>query len=387
MTDLQITPKGLRWWRTGHPWIYRDDLVKAPAKDAGELVRVVGPAGQFLGQSLYNPASKIALRLVSRDEAPVDRGFWAARLQAALDYRARVVQDSTAYRLIASEADGFPGLIVDRYGDVLVLQSTSLGMERLLPVLIDLLQELIKPSAIVARHDLPIRALEKLPQETSLLAGIKPGPIEIQEGPCRFRVDVWTGQKTGWYLDQRENRQAAARYAKGRALDLFSYHGGFACHLARSAKSVIAVESSEAAVAKIAEHAALNSLTNITPVHAKAFDYLKQADQQGERFDTIILDPPAFAKAKADVASATRGYKELSLRALKCLNPGGHLITCSCSYNLDAAAFLEIVRDAGGDAGRTVRVIEQRAQALDHPILLSLPESQYLKCVILEVVQ
>lgn len=387
MTNLQVIPKGLRWWQTGHPWMYRDDLVKADAKSAGELVRVLGPGRQFLGQYLYNPASKIALRLVSRDEAPVDRGFWEARLRAALDYRARVVQDSTAYRLIASEVDGFPGLIVDRYGDVLVLQSSSLGMERYVPMLVDLLQELIKPSAIVARNDLPIRALEKLPQETSLLAGIKPGPIEIREGVCKFRVDVWAGQKTGWYLDQRENRQAAARYAKGRALDVFSYQGGFACHLARQADSVIAVDSSEPALARVAEHAELNRLANVTTVHAKAFDYLKKADRDKTQFDTIVLDPPAFAKSKADIASATRGYRELNLRALKCLTPGGHLITNSCSYNLSAAAFLDLLREAAGDAGRTVRVIEQRTQSLDHPILLSLPESAYLKCVILEVVR
>ena len=198
-------------------------------------------------------------------------------------------------------------------------------------------------------------------------------------------MDVCAGQKTGWYLDQRENLQAAARYARGRALDMFAYQGGFACHLARVAESVVAVDSSEAAVTKIAEHAALNGLANVTPVHAKAFDYLKRADQDSVRFDTIILDPPAFAKAKTDVPAATRGYKELNLRALKLLTPGGHLITCSCSHNLDDAAFLDILRDAAADAGRTVRVVESRTQSLDHPILLTLPESKYLKCCVLEV--
>ncbi|MBI4227250.1 MAG: class I SAM-dependent rRNA methyltransferase [Candidatus Omnitrophica bacterium] len=382
--QVSVTPKGLRWWRTGHPWIYRDDIAKGDKSSAGELVRVVGPAGDVLGQYFFNPASKIALRLVSRDDAPVDRGVWEARLRAAIAYRQRVVRDSTAYRLIASEADGFPGLIVDRYGDVLVLQGTSLGIERLMPLLLELLQEAMHPTAIVARNDLAIRALEGLPREAALAAGERPGPIEIQEGPCRFMVDVWTGQKTGWYLDQRENRLAAARVARGRALDAFSYQGAFACHLARSAESVVAVDSSEAAVAKIAEHAALNGLANVTPVHAKAFDYLKRADQDGARFDTIVLDPPAFAKAKTDVPAATRGYKELNLRALKLLTPGGHLITCSCSHNLDEPAFLDLLRAAAADAGRTVRVVESRTQALDHPILLTLPESKYLKCYILE---
>lgn len=381
-----MTPKGLRWWQSGHPWIYRDDLAKAPAKEAGELVRVVGPAGQFLGQYFFNPASKIALRLVSREEQPVDRTAWETRLRQAIAYRARVVQDSTAYRLIASEADGFPGLVVDRYGDVLVLQSTSLGMDRLMPILVDILQAVVHPAAIVARNDVAIRTLEGLPKEATLLAGERPGPLEIQEGACRFVVDVWTGQKTGMYLDQRENRQAAARYARGRALDMFAYQGGFACHLARAAESVVAVDSSEAAVAKIAAHAALNQLTNVTPVHAKAFDYLKRLDREPGRFDVIVLDPPAFAKSKADVAAATRGYKELNLRALKLLTPGGHLFTCSCSYNLDDAAFLDILREAAADAGRTVRIIESRTQALDHPILLTLPESKYLKCVVLEAV-
>ena len=385
MSDVRITLKGMRWWRTGHPWLYRDDIAKGDKASAGDLVRVVGPGGDFLGQYFFNPASKIALRLVSRDEAFVDRAAWEHRLRQALAYRQRVVRDSTACRVIASEADGFPGLIVDRYGDVLVLQSTSLGIERVLPILVDLLQEVMRPSAIVARHDVSVRKLEGLPSESKLLAGERPGPLEIQEGPCRFVVDVWAGQKTGWYLDQRENRQAAARYARGRALDMFAYQGGFACHLARVAESVVAVDSSEAAVTKIAEHAALNGLANVTPVHAKAFDYLKRADQDSVRFDTIILDPPAFAKAKTDVPAATRGYKELNLRALKLLTPGGHLITCSCSHNLDDAAFLDILRDAAADAGRTVRVVESRTQSLDHPILLTLPESKYLKCCVLEV--
>lgn len=386
MSDVRITPKGMRWWRSGHPWLYRDDIAKGDKSSAGDLVRVVGPAGEFLGQYFFNPASKIALRLVSRDEAFVDRTVWDQRLRQALAYRRRVVHDSTAYRLIASEADGFPGLIVDRYGEVLVLQSTSLGIERVLPILVDLLQEVVRPAAIVARNDVTIRKLEGLPSESKMVTGERPGPIEIQEGDCRFVVDVWAGQKTGMYLDQRENRQAIARYARGRALDMCSYHGGFACHLARRAKSVIAVDSSAAAVAKIAEHAALNGLTNVTPIHAKAFDYLKRADEGGARFDTIVLDPPAFAKAKSDVPAATRGYKELNLRALKLLNPGGRLITCSCSHNLDDAAFLDILRAAAADADRTVRVVESRTQSLDHPILLTLPESKYLKCYVLEAV-
>lgn len=385
MLDLRVTPKGMRWWRTGHPWIYRDDLARTVSQGAGEIVRVLGPAKEFLGQYFYNPASKIALRLVTPDERLVDRSFWEARLTSAIAYRERVVQDTTAYRLISSEADGFPGWIVDRYGEVLVLQSLSLGVERQLPILVDLLKERLHPAAIVARNDVVVRSLEGLPQETSLLYGERPGPIEIQEGPCRFRVDVWTGHKTGWYLDQRENRLLSARYARGRVLDVFAYQGGFACHVARQAESVIAVESSEVVLAALSENAALNGRTNITAVKANAFDYLKEADRQSERFDLIILDPPAFAKSRRDLAGARRGYKDLNLRALKCLNPGGRLLTCSCSYHIDEATFLDIVREAAADARRHARVIEVRTQSADHPILLSLPESKYLKCVILEV--
>jgi len=391
MREVRVSPKGLRWQRTGHPWIYRDDLAAADPAAAGELVRVLGPSGQFLGQYLFNPASKIALRLVCPDERPVDRAFWAERLRRAVAYRApghpscgRVVRDGTAYRMISSEADGFPGLIVDRYGEVLVLQSLSLGIERHLPILLELLQEQLRPAAIVARNDAAVRALEGLPQETALLSGERPGPIEIQEGACRFVVDVWTGHKTGWYLDQRENRQAAARYARGRALDVFAYQGGFACHLARQAEHVTAVESSAAALAALSAQAALNGLTNVTPVEANAFDALKAMDRARERFDLIVLDPPAFAKSRRELAAARRGYKDVNLRALRCLHPGGRLVTCSCSYNLSEAAFLEILREAATDARRTVRVLEVRTQAPDHPILLSLPESHYLKCVILE---
>lgn len=384
MHEIRVTPKGARWWRTGHPWLYRDDLVNAGSNGAGDIVRVIGPGGEFLGQYFYNPASKIALRLVSREPALVDRGVWETRLRAALAYRDRVVRDSTAYRLISSEADGFPGLIVDRYADVLVLQSLCLGIERQLPILVDLLKDVLHPSAIVARHEVAVRALEGLPQETTMLFGEPPGPVEIQEGDCRFRVDVMTGQKTGWYLDQRENRQAAAREARGRVLDVFAYQGGFTCHAARRAESVIAVESSAAAIAALQAHAALNQLTNVTAVDANAFDYLKAADQRGERFDLIMLDPPAFAKSRKDLAGARRGYKDLNLRAFKCLNPGGRLVTCSCSYNLSEEQFLEILRDAAADAQRTARLVEIRTQAPDHPILLSLPESKYLKCVVLE---
>ncbi len=387
MPDVRVTVKGLRWWRRGHPWIYRDDLVKAPREGAGDIVRVLGPAGEFLGQYFYNPGSKIALRLVCTEERPVDRTWWMTRLQAAIAYRARVVQESTAYRVLSSEADGFPGLIVDRYGDVLVLQCTALGMAQQLPIIVDLLKELLQPMAIVARHDMAVRALEGLPQETALLHGERPGPVEIREGEARFLVDVWTGQKTGWYLDQRENRLAAARYARGRVLDAFAYQGGFTCHVARQAEQVIALDSSVAALAALTENATRNGLTNVTTLQANAFDALKEMDRREERFDLIILDPPAFAKSRQDLAGARRGYKDLNLRALKMLTPGGHLITCSCSYNLDEATFLEILREAAADARRTARVVEVRTQAQDHPILLALPESHYLKCVVLEVVE
>lgn len=348
-------------------------------------MRVQAPSGRLLGQAFYNPKSKITLRWLTEDpDQPVDRAFWAGRLDAALALRRCVVKDSTACRLIHSEADGFPGFVVDRYGEVVVLQALCLGVERILPVLVDLIRERIRPSALVARNDSPVRKLEGLPEEKRLLEGRIPERIEVQEGAARYRVDVLEGHKTGAYLDQRENRLWARGYARGRVLDAFAYQGGFALQLAPQAEEVLAVEDSAAAVEMLKENLALNRLENVRVERANVFDRLRGLEKEGERFDLILLDPPAFARNRAQLKDAWRGYREINLRALRLLRPDGVLITCSCSHLVTEEVFGAILREAGAAAGRPVRFLESRTQARDHPILLTHPESRYLKCIALE---
>jgi len=384
--EVTLTSKGGRWHRTGHPWVYRDDIKEADASLSGEIVRVKASNGQPLGQALFNAQSKIALRwLDSNSERRIDRDFWASRLQAALEYRRRVVQGSTAYRLISSEADGFPGLIVDRYEDALVLQVLSLGIDRNLPLIIEILTESLHPKAVIARNDSPIRSLEGLPQEKEKILGDPPSRMEVSEGECRYLVDVWEGQKTGAYLDQRENRLFAGKHLQGRILDAFSYQGGFSLQVAKRAEEVLAIEDSEAAAAILKENLKLNDIQNVRVEKDNAFDRLKTLEKAGEKFDAVILDPPAFAKSKAQVPSAWAGYREINLRAMRILKSGGLLISCSCSYNIHSEEFLNILWESAIEAGRTARVLESRTQAKDHPILLSHPESKYLKCEILEI--
>ncbi len=354
---------------------------------SGQVVRVKAPNGRLLGQAFYNAVSKIGLRWLDHDpEKPVDRSFWTARLAVALEYRARVVQRSTACRLVSSEADGFPGLIVDRYGPVLVLQSMCLGMDRFVPLIVELLTDLVHPEVVIARNDSNIRALEGLPVEKQLISGKQPGRVEVTEGDCRFLVDVWEGQKTGAFLDQRENRLRARDYSRGRVLDAFAYQGAFALQVAAKAREVLALEDSESAVRQTQENLSLNGVTNVRVEKANVFDRLRELEKAGERFDLVILDPPAFAKNKQEILNAWRGYREINLRALRILQPGGTLITCSCSYNISDEAFMMILREASRDAQRPARLLEVRTQARDHPVLLTHPESKYLKCVILEVV-
>jgi 23S rRNA (cytosine1962-C5)-methyltransferase len=381
---VRLTPKGWRWWRTGHPWIYRNDLTGPPDLPAGELVRVLGPGEQFLGQAFYSAASRIALRFVTRSEETVDPAFWEQRLQRAQAYRRRVVQDSDAYRLIYGESDGFPGLVVDSYAGHLALQALHPAMERLLPVLQELLVSLCAPQSITLRHDVEVRNLEKLPQEVRTVWGELPARVEVREGDARLWVDLRSGQKTGLFLDQRENRAAVAAYARGEVLDAFAYQGAFAMHLARHADRVVLVESSAPALEMARENASLNGLNNLEPVKENVFSFLKSTVAAGRRFDLVVLDPPAFAKSRQDRPAAYKGYKEINRRAFQLLKPGGVLVTCSCSYNLSEPEFLEIVREAAADAHRQARLVERRGAAKDHPALLSLPESLYLKCLILE---
>ncbi len=384
LPEVRLTAKGARWQRTGHPWIYRDDLASPPALPGGELAAVLDHHERFLGQAFYSAKSRIALRFLTYGDQQVDRGFWGERLERALAYRDRVAAGADAFRLIYGEADGFPGLVADHYAGHLALQTLHPGMERLLPETIDLLQQRLSPHSITLRHDAEMRALEGLPLEVATVFGELPPLVEVREGGVYFLVDILGGQKTGLFLDQRENRLAAAAYAKGEALDCFAYQGGFALHLARGAERVTLVESSAAALARARENALLNGLDNLEFVKENVFPFLKQAVAGGRRFDLIVLDPPAFAKSRREREGAVKGYLEINRRAMQLLNPGGVLITCSCSYNLSEPEFLEVVRRAGAEAHRQARVIERRGAARDHPALLSLPESLYLKCFILE---
>jgi len=384
LQTVRLTAKGLRWRRSGHPWIYRNDLENLPAIPAGDLVAVADPGGRFIGQAFYSDASRIALRMVTEGDEPIDRPFWDGRIKRALDYRRRVVADTDACRLIYGEADGFPGLVVDSYGGHLAIQTLHPGMERRLPEIIDLLGAHLDPPSVTLRHDAEVRLQEGLPQSVETVLGELPPRVEIREGHVRLWVDIRGGQKTGMFLDQRENRLAAAALARGEVLDAFAYQGAFAMHLAPGANRVTLVESSGPALAVAQENASLNGYENLDLVKANVFTFLKEAVAAGRRFDCISLDPPAFAKSRRDREAAYKGYKEINRRAFQLLNPGGVLVTCSCSYNLSEPEFLAIVREAAADAHRQARLIERRGAAKDHPALLSLPESLYLKCLILE---
>jgi 23S rRNA (cytosine1962-C5)-methyltransferase len=385
LPEVRLTGKGRRWRLSGHPWIYRDDLAAEPDLAAGELVAVVDPRGAFLGQAFYSASSRIALRFVNSGDETVDRDFWAGRLDNALAWRARVVRDTDAYRLIYGEADGFPGLVVDSYAGHLSVQVLHPGMERRLPELVDLFKSRLAPTSITLRQDAEVRLLEGLPQEVKTVWGDLPERLVVQEGPVRCLVDIRGGQKTGLYLDQRENRLAAGFLARGEILDAFAYQGGFALHLAARAEKVTLVESSAAALAMAQENARLNGIANFEPVRANVFSFLKKAVHDGRRFDVIVLDPPAFAKSRQDRPAALKGYLELNRRAFQILRPQGLLVTCSCSYNVREEEFLDIIRRAAVMAGRQARLLERRGAARDHPALLSLPESLYLKCLFVEV--
>jgi 23S rRNA (cytosine1962-C5)-methyltransferase len=386
LPEVRISAKGVRWQRTGHPWLYRDDLAGEVKLASGELAAVLGPGDRFLGQAFYSAKSRIALRFVTHNEASVDLALWEARLLQALAYRRRVVQDTDAFRVIYGEADGFPGLVADSYAGHLVLQSLHPGMERRLPEILELLERHLQPQSITLRHDAEVRQLEGLPREIKTVAGELPERVEVRMNGVRLLADLRGGQKTGLFLDQRENRAAAAGLARGRVLDAFAYQGGFGLHLAHRAQQVTLVESSAAALEMARENAILNNLDNFEYVRDNVFVYLKAALAEGRRFDGIVLDPPAFAKSRQDKAAAVKGYREINRRAFQLLNPGGVLVTCSCSYNLSEPEFLGLVREAAAAAGRQARLIERRGAARDHPALLSLPESLYLKCFILEAI-
>jgi len=376
-----ISSRGEERLQSGHPWIYRGDVANVHA-GAGDIVQVRSPRGRTLGSALYSDRSQIALRLLSYGDAPADLALIRRRLESAIAFRRSLAIDASAYRLVHGESDLLPSLIVDRYGDYLVIQTLSQGMDRLMPELTAMLAELLQPRAILARNDPRARVLEGLEQRVEVVAGDLPESVTVTETGIEYDVDLRRGQKTGLFLDQRENRAAAAAYARGRLLDCFSYNGGFALVLGRSCDETIAIDVSEDAVTRVRQNAARNGVIVDARV-GNVFDELRGLDRLGERFDTIVLDPPAFAKNKAAVSNARAGYKEINLRALKLLNPGGTLITCSCSYHVNEAAFAEIVYEAAVDAQAHVTVVEKRMQGRDHPVLLGVPETYYLKCFIL----
>lgn len=378
-----LKPRGEDRVRGGHPWVYRSDIADVRGDNPGPVVEVRGARDRMLGHALFSDQSQITIRMISRDETPIDEAFWRSRLANAIRFRDTLQINGTAYRVVHGEADLLPSLIVDRYADWLVMQTLSQGMDRLSPVLVPILAELTGANGILARNDPKVRRLEGLEQKVEVLHGAVPETITVTEAGVTYHVDPWRGQKTGLFLDQRENREAAARYARGRMLDCFSYNGGFAMVLSRHCESVEALDISADAVARITENAALNGISNLTAREANVFDELRYLERDGARFDTIVLDPPAFAKNKASIPNALAGYKEINLRALRLLNPGGFLITCSCSYNVDEAMFAETVFSASADAHVPVTVVEKRMQGRDHPVLLGVPETYYLKSFIL----
>ena len=386
MPTATITRKGEDRLRAGHPWIYRSDVTDVDAQP-GDIVAVAGARGRTLGHALFSDRSEIVLRMITHGEDPPSAAMWRDRLAAAIRYRESLALDATAYRLVHGEADRLPSLIVDRYGEYLVVQALSQAIDRRLPMIADALVELVRPAGILARNDPRVRLLEGLEQRVEALYGDVPSAIEVREGAVRYEVDPWRGQKTGLFLDQRENREAALRYARGRVLDAFSYNGGFALAVAPRADAVLAVDISEDAVARIRANAARNGLTNVDARAMNVFDELRRLEKAGARFETIVLDPPAFAKNKASIPNALAGYKEINLRAMRLLEPGGYLVTCSCSYNVSEAMFADMVHEASVDSHTPVTIVEKRMQGRDHPVLVGVPETYYLKCFILRRVE
>jgi len=382
MTNARITPRGEDRLRAGHPWIYRSD-VRSVEGQPGPVVRVLGHQDRPLGHALFSNQSQIVLRVISRGDAAIDHAFWRERLRTAIEFRTALNLNATAFRLVHGEADLLPSLIVDKYADYLVVQALSQGLDTLLPTLVPMLVELTGAKGVLGRNDPKVRLLEGLEQKVELLHGEVPATIAVREGSVSYSVDPWHGQKTGLFLDQRENRDAAARYARGKVLDCFSYNGGFALRLAPGASHVEALDSSADAVARVVQNAAANKLANVTAREANVFDALRLLEREGARYDTVVLDPPAFAKNKASVPKALAGYKEINLRALRILNPGGYLVTCSCSYNVDESMFGQVLYEASVDSHTPVTVVEKRMQGRDHPVLLGVPETYYLKCFIL----
>lgn len=390
MKTILVNKRGATRVRQGHLWIYRSDVVEIDA-EGGSVVSVRDEGGNFVGQAFYSDSSQIALRFLSTSTEEIDRDWWRRRIKSCAARRRRIPSDTNAHRVVYSEGDLLPSVIIDRYSDVYVLQTLSQGSDAIKSLLVDILIEEFQPRAIIERNDARVRQLEGLPLTSGSLYGSSPDEFEITQHGLRFIVAPSGGQKTGSFLDQRENRLAARSAAQDsqskRALDCFTFNGAFALHLASVSETVIGIDISAEAVAAARRNAELNQMNNVEFREANVFDALREMETNGERFDTIVLDPPAFAKNRASLKSAIRGYKEINLRALKLLNPGGTLITCTCSYHVSEDLFLDILSAATLDSKRHVQIVEKRMQASDHPVLVGMPETYYLKCIIARVVE
>jgi len=384
MSNVTVNKRGADRIRAGHLWIYKSDVVKVDEAAGGSVVVARDQKRNFVGQAFFSDSSQIALRFLSQTAEPIDREWWRQRILEAANRRA-VAPDTNAYRLVYSEGDLLPSIIIDRYDDVFVLQTLSQGSDAIKPLLVELLAEEFKPRGIIERNDVRVRQHEGLEMIAGTLYGEAPAEFEIVQEGIRFLVSPLSGQKTGSFLDQRENRLAARAVAHGRALDCFTFAGAFALNLAGACDSVVGIDISAEAIQAARKNAELNNITNVEFREANVFDALRDLETAGERFDSIVLDPPAFAKNRASVNAATRGYKEINLRAIKLLNPGGVLVSCTCSYHMPEDLFLGIIAAAGSDAHRNLQLVEKRTQASDHPILLGVPETYYLKCVLVRV--
>ncbi|HEY7212235.1 MAG TPA: class I SAM-dependent rRNA methyltransferase [Bryobacteraceae bacterium] len=385
MPSVRINRRAADRIAAGHVWIFSSDVISKGSAKAGDAVRVVDAKGRALGTAHYSSTSQITLRLLSSRVEPIDGAFLRERLRAAYRYRERFVEASNAYRLVHAEGDLLPGLVVDRYAGWLVVQLLNQGMDRQTAEITAALAELFKPTGIVARNDAAIRAKEDLLQEKSVLFGEVPERVEITMNGLTLIADLLEGQKTGVFLDQRENYLAVRRYARARALDCFTGNGGFALHMAQYCETVEAIDSSASALTTLAANAARNNIGNVEARQADVLDYLPSLVKARRKFDIVVVDPPAFTKSRTALEGAVRGYKEINLRALRLLEPGGILVSCSCSHHMSEAHLLEVIAAAALDCGKKLRVLERRTQAQDHPILLTVPETHYLKCLIFEV--
>jgi 23S rRNA (cytosine1962-C5)-methyltransferase len=387
MNEVRVNRKAAGRIASGHPWIFASDIAACDGAEAGQAVKVADPRGRPLGTAHYSSASQISLRMLSRQVEEIDRDFFLRRLQAAERYRRSFMSPDDAYRVVHGEADLLPALVVDRYGDYLVMQTLDQGMDAAKAVIASCLEEIFHPRGIVLRNDVAVRVKEELALETAVLAGEVPESVAVRMNGFSLRADLLHGQKTGIYLDQRENYLAAARYATGggKALDCFTSTGGFALHLAERCEGVEAVDSSAPALATARANAEFNGVENIQFSQADVFDLLSSYAAARRQFSMVVLDPPAFAKSRRNLEAAGGGYKQINLRALQLLGPGGILVTCSCSHHVSESMLLELVAQAALDANRTLRVLERRTQSQDHPILLTVPETLYLKCLILQV--